>query len=61
MIKIISQLTSITVDHKWVRIIRIMLFIFMVLSVVYIVGFAQHPTAHNTFHEVRHGLGLPCH
>jgi len=27
----------------------------------YVVGFNQLPIAHDTFHELRHSIGLSCH
>ncbi len=33
----------------------------MGIALVWAVGFAQMPILHDTFHEFRHAVGLPCH
>lgn len=38
-----------------------LLVIFISALAIYFVGFSQLPIAHDTFHEVRHSLGLACH
>lgn len=30
-------------------------------ALIWAVGFAQVPVLHDTFHEFRHAVGLPCH
>ncbi len=30
-------------------------------SIIYIVGFAPYPAVHDSFHDLRHSMGFPCH
>ena len=38
-----------------------MMVLFISALAIYFVGFSELPIAHNTFHEIRHALELPCH
>lgn len=33
----------------------------LMANVAYVVLFSPYPVAHDTFHDLRHSLGLPCH
>lgn len=35
--------------------------VLMGLALLGLVGFAPYPAAHDTFHDVRHAAGFPCH
>lgn len=35
--------------------------VLMGLALLGIVGFAPYPAVHDTFHDVRHAAGFPCH
>lgn len=37
------------------------LLILLCLSVVYVVGFEQMVYVHDSFHDIRHAAGFPCH
>jgi len=62
MNEIISRLDLIT-DYLFSNIIlkTTMIILFSSLLAIYFVGFSELPIAHNTFHEIRHSLGLLCH
>lgn len=49
---------SVLSDKKMIAALSI---IAVIAISVYVVGFSQVPVAHDTFHEVRHSLGLSCH
>ncbi|VAX17335.1 hypothetical protein MNBD_NITROSPINAE04-1338 [hydrothermal vent metagenome] len=42
-------------------------YFFMAISIataiagIYFIGFEQAPIAHDTFHDLRHAFGFPCH
>lgn len=37
------------------------LVVLVAAAAFYAMGFAQAAAAHDAFHDLRHGLGLPCH
>ncbi len=30
-------------------------------GIIYLIGFAPYPAVHDSFHDVRHSMGFPCH
>ena len=42
-------------------VLQIALALLLASVVLYGVGFAHSPSAHNAAHDVRHGAALPCH
>ena len=56
----IARLRSIVaVDYK--KAMFVLTSVFVAAGIVYIVGFAPYPAIHDAFHDIRHGLGFPCH
>jgi cobalt transporter subunit CbtB len=56
----IARLRSIVaVDYR--KVLLVLTSVLVAAGIVYIVGFAPYPAIHDAFHDIRHGLGFPCH
>jgi cobalt transporter subunit CbtB len=43
------------------RLLWILPYLFIGISLIYVVGLEQMPYAHSAFHDLRHASGFPCH
>ncbi|OGW52035.1 MAG: hypothetical protein A2Z50_06920 [Nitrospirae bacterium RBG_19FT_COMBO_42_15] len=56
----IARLRSIVaVDYR--KAMLVLTSVLVAAGIVYIIGFAPYPAIHDAFHDIRHGLGFPCH
>ncbi|WP_108927069.1 CbtB domain-containing protein [Leptospira johnsonii] len=57
----ISVSKDISRARLWLRGSILVLSVFLAFSMIYVVGLEPMVYLHDTFHDIRHSTGFPCH